>query len=499
MFVSGKSYGYLFEFFRMKLYTAIGLFFLLLILTGAQSLGNVWKTDTKTCIHLTGTDKNIGFRKLLLVNDFNATASASPDVICQGLMTQLNVTVSGGAPPFAFSWTPASTIINPTLANPLANPFETIMYHITVTDYNNNTATDSVLVTVNYAPPAPGPIAGNHAVCDGDTAAYSIVEVAGGTHYSWSVSPPADSIIGNGSPNVMIIWGTISGEIQVLAGNDCGNNPIPSILPVTVNVPPWPLNPIHGRDSVCGGTNEIFYTSSPIKSVNYHWTVPPDVTIQSGQGTDTIHVDWGFMPGSLSVYAENDCGETEATTKWIEVKTVPGPAGLITGKDTVCQGTDNQAYSILPVFGSIEYLWTMPAGVVITAGAGTNEVRLRFDTSALTGNITVKGSNDCGYGVESFKQINIKNCTGIDHKQLESSIQLYPNPAHNELTLCINGPEQHLTATLTNLFGQVVYSEKLIAMAGFVKTIPVAGFAKGVYLFKLSGEAGMYIAKVIIQ
>ena len=152
----------------MKLNTAIGLFLLLLILTGAQSLGNVWKTDTKACVQLTGLNKNIEFRKLLPVNDFIVTASATPDVICQGLMTQLNVTVAGGTPPFAFSWTPASTIINPTLANPLANPFETIMYHITVTDYNNNIATDSVLVTVNHAPPAPGPIAGNHAVCAGD-------------------------------------------------------------------------------------------------------------------------------------------------------------------------------------------------------------------------------------------------------------------------------------------------------------------------------------------
>ncbi len=499
MFVSGKSSGYLFEFFRMKFYTAIGLILLILILTGTQSPVNVYNTDKKTCLQPPGINKNIGLKIFLPVSDFIVTASATPDVICQGLMTQLNVTVAGGTPPFDFSWTPASTIINPALANPLASPFETIMYHITVTDYYNNIATDSVLVTVNNAPPAPGPIAGNHTVCAGDTVAYSIVEVAGGTHYSWSVSPPPDSIIGNGNPNIMIIWGAISGEIQVLAGNDCGNNPIPSILPVMVNVPPGPLNPIHGRDSVCFGANETFCTSSQIKSVNYYWTVPPGVTFQSGQGTDTIHVTWGSMPGNLSVYAKNDCGETQATTKWIDVKIVPGPAGLITGKDSVCQGTDNEVYSILPVLGSIEYLWTMPAGVVITSGAGTNEIRLRFDTSALTGNITVKGSNECGYGVESSKQINIKNCLGIDYKRLESSIQLYPNPARNELTFCINGPEQHLTATLTNLFGQEVYSEKLIGMSGFVKTIHVAGFAKGVYLFKLSGEAGIYIEKVIIQ
>ncbi|MEI7500799.1 MAG: hypothetical protein WCK84_10170, partial [Bacteroidota bacterium] len=106
-------------------------------------------------------------------NVFVATATAAPGVICQGLMTQLNVTTEGGTTPLTYAWTPEASIINPTIANPFANPTETTMYHITVTDNASLTATDSVLVTVNHSPQAPGPITGNQTVCALDTAAYS--------------------------------------------------------------------------------------------------------------------------------------------------------------------------------------------------------------------------------------------------------------------------------------------------------------------------------------
>jgi hypothetical protein len=326
------------------------------------------------------------------------------------------------------------------------------------------------------------------------------VEVIGGTTYSWSVVPPATSIIGNGTATVTIIWGSTSGEIQVLAGNDCGNNPIPSILPVVVNVPPVALNPITGPDLVCVGTSATFTTAILGPPDTYTWTVPADASIASGQGTNSIVVTWGNTAGDVTVYAMNNCGETPVIMKTVGVKTIPEPAGTISGTDTLCQGPDNVVYNVGSINGATQYTWTVPTGVTVVSGAGTSQITLNFGSTSQSGNIAVKGNNDCGDGTESSMAIVVKNCTGIAQNSLESSVLLYPNPVRNELTLSINGREQQLGLTLTNANGQVVYSEKLENItADYKKKLNMSGFSKGVYFLKLSNNERVYTEKVIVQ
>lgn len=432
--------------------------------------------------------------------NFLATVSANPTVMCKGQSSQLNVSVVGGTPPVTYSWTPAAGLSSTTIANPVATPDATTTYRVVVTDNAAHTATDSVTLVVNTAPEAPGPITGNQSVCAGDTVSYSIVEVAGGTNYSWSVIPPADSIIGNGNASVSIIWGNTSGEIKVLAGNNCGNNAIPSIFPVTVNLPPASLSPITGPDMICVSTNATFTTPVLGPPDSYTWTVPSDASITSGQGTNSIGVAWGTTAGDVTVYAMNNCGETPVVMKSVGIQTMPDPAGAITGQDTICQGTGNVAYNVPSIPGATQYNWSVPSGVTISAGAGTNQVTLQYGPSALSGNITVKGSNDCGDGVEASKAVIVENCFGIDQKNLGSTVRIYPNPVSNELTLSINGKEQQLSLTFTNASGQVVLSEKLENIpSDFDKKLDVSRFARGVYFLKLSNGDRVFTEKVIIQ
>jgi hypothetical protein len=470
------------------------------VLAGSVPIGTYTASFFATGPNGTPAHKRTATIKVMVGNTFLVTASAAPNVICQGLMTQLNVVPTGGTAPFTYSWTPASSVISPNQATTFAEPTVTTMYQVAVTDNSGNTAYDSVLVTVNHSPAAPGPIIGNQNICAGDTVDYSIVEVAGGTDYSWSVEPAGPVIIGNGTPSVSIIWGTASGNVQVIASNDCGPNPIPSILPVTVKIPPTTLNPVSGPDMICSGTSTKYYTSSPVNPVSYSWTVPPDVTIQSGQGTDTLRVVWGATAGDITVMAMNDCGETPVVLKSVGVKTIPEPAGIITGADTICQGTQNRIFSVPPITGATQYTWTLPTGVTITAGAGTSQITLQFGATSQSGNITVKGSNDCGNGTESVKPVIVKNCTGIDSRMLESTISVYPNPVGNELTVSINGKEKQMILAFINSNGQVVYSEKLINLpSDYKKKLDMSKFAKGTYIIKLSNNERVYTEKVIVQ
>ncbi len=60
-----------------------------------------------------------------------------------------------------------------------------------------------------------------------------------------------------------------------------------------------------------GDTNKV-YTISPTEGASYNWSVPSDATIVSGQGTNSITVNWGNTGGDVSVSVNTpNCGSNE--------------------------------------------------------------------------------------------------------------------------------------------------------------------------------------------
>jgi hypothetical protein len=442
----------------------------------------------------------VHYRTVSIVVLPEAIATANPDSVCQGQSSQLTCSVIEGTPPYTYLWTPPETLNNPGIANPVATPEATTTYHVLVTDNASHVCSDSIVIQVDTGPDAPGPISGSQAVCAGSVSDYSIVEVVGGTTYSWSVLEDAVIVSGQNTPNITIQWGSASGNVQVIAGNDCGSNPLASVLPVIVNHPPDAVNQVTGPDTVCENANAAFYISAGDNSLYYNWTIPDDAIMVSGQGTDTIHVTWGTKIGNISVFAENDCGFSNTVSKEVDVSYFPDSAGVITGKDTVCQGKGNFTYSVPSIEGATLYAWKFPAGVAITSGNGTNQVTLFISDTAQSGNMSVQGQNNCGAGTKSVKSLVVKNCTGIGQNNLEPTIRIYPNPVNGELTISIAGKEKQLDLTISDLNGKVHYSEKLSAISGeFMKKLDMSGLSRGVYILRLSGNDRLYIEKVIVQ
>ena len=81
----------------------------------------------------------------------NVDAIASPNTLCEGESTQLQVMANGGSGDYSYSWTPTTGLSASNISNPIATPTQTITYTCTVTD---NTTTESrqktVKVTVNH-------------------------------------------------------------------------------------------------------------------------------------------------------------------------------------------------------------------------------------------------------------------------------------------------------------------------------------------------------------
>ncbi len=87
---------------------------------------------------------------------------------------------------------------------------------------------------------------------------------------------------------------------------------------------------------------------------------------------------------------------------------------------------------------------------------------------------------------------NFTSTQGIDVNSLSSTVNLYPNPTKDNLTIETNfNKEQRLE--IVNLFGQTVYTIYINKKA----TVNTSAFAKGVYILKLSSNKETVVRKFV--
>ena len=118
---------------------------------------------------------------------------------------------------------------------------------------------------------------------------------------------------------------------------------------------------------------------------------------------------------------------------------MPGDAGTITGTSPVCQGQTNVQYSVAVIENATDYLWTLPTGASIALGDHTNTIMVDFSASAVSGVITVQGSNSSGTGAVS-PDYNVVVNPSIGPTSFTSGAT----------TVCQNAPDETYIATATN-------------------------------------------------
>ena len=162
---------------------------------------------------------------------------------------------------------------------------------------------------------------------------------------------------------------------------------------------------ITGTSAVCKGANSVAYSVPVIVNAAWYiWSLPPGATIISGDSTRSILVDFSLaaQSGSFTVYGRNDGGSGTVSAPFgVTVTGTPAAAGVIQGPSQVTQGQTGVAYSVAPISGATGYQWTLPAGAVITGGAGSNSITMNFSLQAVSGTISVVGTNSCGTGITS--------------------------------------------------------------------------------------------------
>ena len=265
-------------------------------------------------------------------------------------------------------------------------------------------APGSFTVNVNAAP-SPS-ITGLNNLCV-NSGYYNYTTEPGFTNYVWTISSGGTITWGAGTNQIQVTWNTAGAQsvtVNYTNANGCSATTPPSYA-VTVNPLPGVAGNITGTAALCGGAQGIAYSVSPVvNAVTYVWTLPAGATIASGSGSSSITVNFAgnASSGNISVYGNNLCGNGTPSPNFpVTVTALPDAAGTITGSPAVCQGANGVVYSVGTIANATSYTWTVPSGATIVSGGTTNAITVDFGMSAVSGNVSVLGTNSCGAGAIS--------------------------------------------------------------------------------------------------
>ena len=168
----------------------------------------------------------------------------------------------------------------------------------------------SMICTCTSPPALPGDITGISLFCVNQTGVhYSIAPIPTSTSYVWAVPADATIVSGQGSTSIVVNFGVSGGNVSVYAVNTCGSG-------FSKSMSVQPVGTVPAKPAAIGGLgyatlNQTGVNSAIIPvatSVYYTWTVPSGAVITSGQGTDSVVVNFGTSSGNICVTDTNICG-----------------------------------------------------------------------------------------------------------------------------------------------------------------------------------------------
>ncbi len=110
---------------------------------------NTTTTFSGTIMYCTGCSETA--TTTVTVTPLAVTATATPSTLTPPTLTSstLTATVTGGVGPFTYSWTPTTSLSNPSIQSPVASPTVTTVYTCVATNAAGCSATTTVTVFVN--------------------------------------------------------------------------------------------------------------------------------------------------------------------------------------------------------------------------------------------------------------------------------------------------------------------------------------------------------------
>ena len=220
----------------------------------------------------------------------------------------VTLSVSGGTPSYNYAWSNGASV------NPITN-LTAGTYTVTVSDAHVCSISSSYVVTQPAAWAIS--ITGHDTACCntglGNNNTTYTAPAPTGTYFSpvtyqWVVEG-GTIVSGQNTNTIVISWSCCGSGKVYLTVTDAHTCALTTVKNVTILPPPAPV--IAGPVSVPADTTGVVYTTPFVTGHLYTWSIIGG-SIVSGQGTNTIHVNWGPFPacgcGQVSVCESSPAG-----------------------------------------------------------------------------------------------------------------------------------------------------------------------------------------------
>jgi hypothetical protein len=336
-------------------------------LSNASIYNPVANPASTTTYTVTGTSAGCSntATSVITVNPVPTVTVTGTSPICAGTSTGLNA--SGAA---TYSWSPATGLSNPTVANPTATPAGTITYTVTGT---SSGCSATAPFTVNVLPAPTITVTGGGNICAGASASLS---ASGATTYSWS---PATGLSNASIANPVATPSSTTTYTVTGTSGSCSNTAI-----VTVSVIPAPVVTVSGGTNICNGTSTALTASG---ATTYSWL--PATGLSS-----TVIANPNAYPSTTTTYTVTGTTSSCTGTETVTITVNPAPVISITGGGTICAGSS----TALNASGAISYSW-LPA-----TGLSSTTISNPVATPSATTTYTVTGT---GAGCSSTATVTV--------------------------------------------------------------------------------------------
>lgn len=357
--------------------------------------------------------------------------------------------------------------------------------NITVNGTNNCTAgsATSIAVTVN---PLPDPVITGTSVLCANSGYYTYTTQAGMSGYTWTVSSGGYIYSGSGTSAITVVWNSAGAQtVGVNYANAFGCQALnPVLFNVTVNDVPAAAGSITGTNALCSGTQGVPYTMATITGApTYVWILPTGAAIATGEGTNSISVNYGAnaTSGTITAYGNNLCGNGASSNLSVTVNPIP-PSPVITASGYVLTSNaaaGNQWYHDgTAVAGATDQTYTVPA-------------------SASGWYWTIVTLNACSSDTSNHKYIM---GVGIGEHN-PGVVTIHPVPSDGHFSITINSEKEiSYKLDIYNSLGVKVYGERTITVTGTMVTpVDLSSVPGGLYTLILRNGDNQITRKILIN
>jgi hypothetical protein len=249
-------------------------------------------------------------------------------VICPGTNIQLPLQIGRAITPVRYHWTPAATLSDISVQQPIATPKQPTMYRVRATDAVGCVTEDSIFVTLFDGGELLLSANGPTDFCEPDSV--QLVASSGFTEYRWTI-PGAQRIT-----NSNTIIARRSGAHRVAVIDKYGCELLSNVILVRVHQKPDPV--IDGPRVVCINSTHQYHTSNG-QGISSFWRVEEGEMLQNDStGAATIH--WSTLGRQrLSLLQTiHPTGCSDSTTILVDVVDRIDVSLTLAGPLLLCEG-----------------------------------------------------------------------------------------------------------------------------------------------------------------